>query len=138
MSFRLVLLKFEIMKFAKYVFYVAGVYGIIALLPQYFLESKNGADFPPAITHAEYYYGFIGVGLAFQIVFLIIGSDPQKYRQMIIPSIVEKFSFAVALVVLYLQNRLAPLMLGLGFIDMTLGVLFIASYFALSAEARTK
>ena len=134
MSFKRVLLKFEIMKFAKYVFYVAGIYGIVALVPQYFLESKNSADFPPAITHAEYYYGFIGVALAFQIVFLIIGSDPQKYRQMILPSIVEKFSFAVALVVLYLQNRLAPLMLGLGFIDLTLGVLFIASYFFLAKE----
>jgi len=129
MSFGRVLLKFEIMKFAKYVFYVAGIYGIVALVPQYFLESKNSADFPPAITHAEYYYGFIGVALAFQIVFLLIGSDPQKYRAMMLPSIVEKFSFGIALVVLYLQNRLAPLMLGLGFIDMTLGVLFIASYF---------
>lgn len=134
MSFEIALLKFEIMKFAKYVFYVAGIYGIVALVPQYFLESKNGADFPPAITHAEYYYGFIGVALAFQFVFLIIGSDPQKYRRMILPSIVEKFSFGIALVVLHLQNRLAPLMLGLGFIDMTLGVLFIASYFFLAKE----
>lgn len=122
------------MKFAKYVFYIAGIYGIVALVPQYFLESKNSADYPPAITHAEYYYGFIGVALAFQIVFLVIGSDPQKYRAMILPSIVEKFSFAVALVVLYLQDRLAPSMLGLGFIDMTLGVLFIASYFLIPKE----
>lgn len=122
------------MKFAGYVFYIAGIYGIVALLPQYFLESKNSADFPPVITHAEYYYGFIGVALAFQFVFLIIGSDPQKYRLMILPSIVEKFSFGIALVVLYLQDRLAPLMLGLGFIDMSFGVLFIASYFLIPKE----
>lgn len=122
------------MKFTKYVFYVAGIYGLIALAPQYFLESKNNADFPPAITHPEYYYGFIGVALAFQIAFLIIARDPLKYRQMIIPSVVEKFSFAIAVIVLYLQNRVAPLVLGLGFIDLTLGVLFIASYFLLSKE----
>jgi hypothetical protein len=57
------------MKFAKYTFCAAGIYGLIALLPQYFLEAKNGIDFPPAITHPEYYYGFVGVGLAFKSPF---------------------------------------------------------------------
>ena len=116
------------MKFAKYVFYAAGVYGLIALVPQYFLEEKTGRDYPPAITHAEYFYGFIGVALAFQIVFLIIGGNPSKYRAMMIPSIIEKFSFAIAVVVLYLQNRVAPMMLGAGLIDLVLGVLFVLSF----------
>jgi hypothetical protein len=116
------------MKFAKYVFYAAGIYGLIALLPQYFLEEKTGRDYPPAITHAEYYYGFIGVALAFQIVFLIIGGNPSKYRAMMIPSIIEKFSFAIAVVVLYLQNRLAPMMLAAGLIDLVLGILFVLSF----------
>jgi hypothetical protein len=49
------------MKFAKLVFTIAGVYGILVILPQYFLEAKNGRDFPPPINHPEYYYGFIGV-----------------------------------------------------------------------------
>ena len=116
------------MKFAKYVFYAAGIYGLIALVPQYFLEEKTGLDYPPAITHAEYYYGFIGVALAFQIVFLIIGGNPSKYRAMMIPSIIEKFSFAIAVVVLYLQNRVAPMMLGAGLIDLVLGILFVLSF----------
>ena len=116
------------MKFAKYVFYAAGIYGLIALAPQYFLEEKTGLDYPPAITHAEYYYGFIGVALAFQIVFLIIGGNPSKYRAMMIPSIIEKFSFAFAVVVLYMQNRVAPMMLGAGLIDLVLGVLFVLSF----------
>ena len=54
------------MKFSKIVFRTAGIYGLIVLLPQYFMQAKNGQDFPPAITHPEYYYGFIGVGIAFQ------------------------------------------------------------------------
>ena len=120
------------MKFARYVFYIAGIYGLLALVPQYFMESKTGADFPPAITHAEYFYGFIGVAVAFQIVFLIIAGNPTKYRAMIIPSIIEKFSFAIATIVLYLQDRLATMMLGAGLIDLALGVLFIASYFKIS------
>jgi hypothetical protein len=120
------------MKFAKYVFYIAGIYGIIALAPQYFLEAKTGADFPPAITHPEFFYGFIGVALAFQFVFLIIARNPAKYRLMMLPSVIEKFSFAIALIVLYIQDRLAPLTLGLGFVDFTLGILFIISFFKTS------
>src|SRR5687767_12121999 len=116
------------MKFAKYVFYIAGIYGLIALVPQYFLEEKNSRDFPPAITHAEYYYGFIGVALAFQIAFLIIACNPSKYRTMMIPSIIEKFSFALAVIVLYLQNRVAPMMLGAGLIDLILGILFVLAF----------
>lgn len=122
------------MKFAKYVFYIAGIYGLIALVPQYFLESSNNESFPPAITHPEYFYGFVGVAVACQIVFLIIAKNPVQYRAMILPSIVEKFSFMIAVVVLYLQNRVAPVMLALSFIDMTLGILFVISYIALSKE----
>lgn len=41
------------MKLAKWVFLVSGIYGLVVLIPQYFLESKNGVDYPPAITHPE-------------------------------------------------------------------------------------
>ena len=118
----------EKMKFAKYVFYAAGIYGLIVLAPQYFLEEKTGQDYPPAITHAEYYYGFIGVALAFQIVFLMIARNPSRYRTMMIPSIIEKFSFAIAVIFLYLQNRVAPMMLGAGLIDLVLGILFVLAF----------
>jgi hypothetical protein len=40
--------------------------GLLALLPQYFLEAGNGLDFPPAINHPEYYFGFIGVAVVWQ------------------------------------------------------------------------
>jgi hypothetical protein len=116
------------MKFAKYTFLVAGVLGLIVLVPQYFLFEKNGADFPPAINHPEYYYGFIGVAVAFQLVFLVISRDPLKYRAMMLPSVVEKFSYGLACLALYLQGRLSPVILGAGMIDLLLGVLFIVSY----------
>jgi hypothetical protein len=45
------------MKFARLVFLVAGIYGLIVLVPQFFLERKIGTDTPPPITHAEYFYG---------------------------------------------------------------------------------
>jgi hypothetical protein len=124
------------MKFAKYTFLIAGIYGLLALAPQYFLEEKNNRDFPPAITHPEYFYGFIGVALAWQFVFLLVSRDPARYRPlMLIAAVFEKFSFGVAAIVLYLQNRLHALTLGFGCIDLALGILFLVAYFKTSDTA---
>ena len=116
------------MKFAKTVYYIAGIYGIIVLLPQYFMEAKNGQDYPPPITHPEYYYGFIGVAVAFQFVFLIIARNPVQYRAIMIPSVIEKFSFGIPASILFVQNRLAAPLFAAGLIDMILGLLFIAAF----------
>jgi hypothetical protein len=117
------------MKFAKIAFYAAAVYGFLALIPQYFLESQIGRDAPPAVTHPEFFYGFIGVALVFQIIFIIIAREPVKYRPLMLVSVLEKISFAVPCIVLYLQNRLAAQMLAAGLIDLMLGLLFLTAYF---------
>lgn len=117
------------MKFAKYTFLIAGIYGLLALAPQYFLEAKNNRDFPPAITHPEYYYGFTGVALAWQIVFLMISQNPARYRPLMpIAAVFEKFSFGIAAIVLFLQNRLHAMMLGAGILDLILGLAFIVAF----------
>ena len=116
------------MKFAKRIFLVAGIYGLIVLLPQYVLEAKNGSEFPPPINHPEYYYGFIGVGVAFQVLFLMLARDPLRYRTMMIPAIIEKASFGIAVLLLYLQNRVAPLFFGLSVVDLFFGALFAVAY----------
>lgn len=115
-------------RFAKIVYTVAGVYGLIALLPQYFLEDKTGRDYPPAITHPEYYYGFIGVAVAWQVLFLILARDPIRFRPMMIPSVLEKASFGIAVALLFMTGRVGPLMLAAGIIDLILGTLFAISY----------
>ena len=115
--------------FARWTFLIAGIYGLLALLPMYFMETQFGVDNPPAITHPEFFYGFIGVAVAFQLVFIIISTDPQKYRPLMLAAIVEKFSFVVASAVLLLNGRLAgPILIGVG-IDLLLGVLFFLTWF---------
>ncbi|HEX8652665.1 MAG TPA: hypothetical protein VF708_17755 [Pyrinomonadaceae bacterium] len=116
------------MRFARRLFLIAGIYGLLVLLPQYFLEAKNGRDFPPAITHPEYYYGFIGVALAWQILFLIVARDPVRYRQMMIPAILEKASFGIAVIVLFLQHRVSSFTLGFAIVDLILAALFAVAY----------
>ena len=117
------------MRFARWTFLIAGIYGLLALLPMYFMETQFGVDNPPAITHPEFFYGFIGVAVAFQLVFIIISTDPQKYRPLMLAAIVEKCSFVVASAVLLLNGRLAgPILIGAG-IDLLLGVLFFLTWF---------
>jgi hypothetical protein len=77
------------MKFAKWVFLIAGIYGILAVAPMYFSEHQISRDYPPAITHPEYFYGFAGVTLAWQIAFLVVASNPGRFRLMMLPAVVE-------------------------------------------------
>lgn len=120
--------------FARRVFTGAGIYGLLVLTPQYFLEGRVGRDFPPPITHPEHFYGFIGVALAWQVVFLLVARDPLRYRLMMVPSLLEKLAFGVAAVVLYLEGRLAVPVLGAGVVDLVLGVLFAVAFRATTQQ----
>lgn len=123
------------MRFAKIVFLVAGIQGILILMPLYFMERLVGEHTPPAITHPEYFYGFIGVGLAWQLVFLVMSTDPARYRALILPSIVEKVSYGVALLALFAQRRLPAPVLVFGSADWTFAFLFLAAYFTTKPQA---
>jgi hypothetical protein len=116
------------MKYTKLLYLIAGIYGLIALLPLYFMEWKTGRDYPPAITHPEFYYGFIGVAVAWQLCFLIISRDPRRYRPIMPAAIVEKVSYGIATVVLYRQDRTGAMVLASGVIDLLFGILFLIAY----------
>jgi hypothetical protein len=116
------------MRFARWLFLIAGIYGVLLLPPQYLLEEKIGRDHPPAITHPEYFYGFIGVVLAWQVAFLIIARDPVRYRLLMLPAVLEKFSFGIAALVLGAQQRVSGLVLGFAGVDLILGALFAIAY----------
>jgi hypothetical protein len=116
------------MMFARRVFQVAAIYGFLAVVPLYFSEGKIDRDYPPAITHPEYFYAFAGVALAWQAAFVIIARDPVRYRLMMLPSALEKLSYAVAGAVLYAQGRVVALFLLFAAIDLTLGALFLVAF----------
>jgi hypothetical protein len=116
------------MRFARWVFRVAGVYGLLSVAPLYFLESKIGRDQPPPITHPEYFYVFIGVTLAWQILFLLIGADPVRYRPAMPVAVLEKAAFALAAPILFAMQRVGAQTLAFSMIDGLLGSLFLMAY----------
>jgi len=118
------------MRFAKVVFWVAGIWGMVVITPLYFMFDLIGRKDPPAITHPGFYYGFVGLGLAWQIAFLVIAKDPVRFRLMMIPSMVEKFTYGIAVVALVMQRSMHRSDLVFAGADLTLGVLFVAAYVA--------
>lgn len=122
------------MKFAKIVFWIAGIWGLLVITPLYFMFDLIGRQDPPPITHPGFYYGFIGTALAWQVAFCFIASDPVRYRPLILPGILEKATYCVAVVALVLQGRMHPSDLVFAGTDALLGILFVISYFKTSSR----
>lgn len=116
------------MKFAKWVYAIAGIYGLLVTLPLFFSEQPIGVLMPPALNHVEYYYGFAFAVTAWQIAFLVIARDPLRYRGMMPVTWLEKFPYALGILVLFLQGRSPQQLLLTGSIDFVLGILFVVAY----------
>jgi hypothetical protein len=115
-------------KFAKVVFTAAGTWGLLVTLPLYFLFGTIGRQSPPEINHPEFYYGFVGVTLAWQSVFLLIANDPRRYRIMMLPSAFEKASYVLTILVLFVQRHLSVAQALPATADLAWTVLFISAF----------
>jgi hypothetical protein len=116
------------LRFAKIVFRAAGVWGFVVLIPLYFLLDLIGRQYPPAITHPDFYYGFVGITLVWQVAFLVIANDPVRFRPMMVPAILEKFIYVISVGVLYAQGLLQSGQLLPALPDIPLGILFVAAF----------
>jgi hypothetical protein len=115
-------------RFARRVFLVAGIYGILVLAPQYLIELGIGPPIPGPIAHPEFFYGFIGVALAWQFAFLLIARDVRRYRPLMLVGVLEKLAFGLAVPLLFAAGRVDGKVLVAGVIDLTLGAFFVAAY----------
>jgi vacuolar-type H+-ATPase subunit I/STV1 len=116
------------MRFARIVFWVAGIWGLLMITPLYFIFDQIGEKDPPPITHPAFFYGFAGVALVWQIAFIFIAWDPVRFRPMMIPAILEKLVYSIPVLILVLQKRTRPFDLLFAVVDLSLGVLFVLAY----------
>jgi hypothetical protein len=117
------------MKFMRIVYGIAAAYGLLVLPPLYFLVDRIGREAPPPIAHPEFFYGFLGLAILWQIIFVLIAKDPIRYRPFMPLAILEKFVYSIPVIILYSQGRLHPNILKSAMGDPILGVLFIVAYF---------
>jgi len=125
------------MKFAKYVFIAAGVWGIAVLTPLFFLVDITGRPYPAPSDYPHFYYGFLAVALAWQFAFLVIGSDPVRYRLVMIPAFIEKAGYVVTTLLLYSQGRISFDEAGTAIPDSLLLALFVVAFLKTSRGVRS-
>ncbi len=116
--------------FAKWLFRLAGIVGTLVLLPLYFIEfgSGLGLGIPVPLDQPGYFYGFVGVALAWQFVFIVIAQDVRRYRPLMLCGVAEKLLFGLAMVILYTQGRIAADLVSVGGFDLALGLLFAIAF----------
>ena len=112
------------MKVARLIFGIAGIYGLIVLLPLYFAAPW----LEPAPNRPEDYYGFLGAASVMQLVYLTIAGDPVRYRPLMPVAALAKAVFFVTILALWLQERTANPAMLLASIDMSLGVAFLVAW----------
>ena len=119
---------------ARWLFRGAAIYGLIILVPLYFLERQVAA--PAArLDHPIYYYGFVGAAAAWQLVYWTIGDDPVAYRAFMPLAVVAKFGFWVPSLILWLNGRAPTSTFAVTNGDLVLGIAFFLAWRTLKTSA---
>jgi hypothetical protein len=117
-------------RFARVVFTIAGIWGVLIMTPLYFTFDAIGRAYPPPITHPDLYYGFVGVTLVWQVAFLVIASNPVRYRAFMLTAILEKSLYVGTILVLAMQGQLQTgQAAAIAVPDGVLGLLFVRAFF---------
>ena len=112
------------MGLARWVFRVAGLYGIVVVAPMFFMERQMA----PGAAHPVFFYAWVSVDLAWQILFLVLSTDPTRYRPMMPVCVLVKAAAVVAIPWLYVVGRVRDMWLGAAAVDLVFAVLFLAAY----------
>jgi len=112
------------MTFARRVFLTTGLYGVIVIAPQFFLEKSV----TPAVSHPEQYYGFLGAVLAWNIAYLVMSRDPGRYRPLMLVGSLGKVLFSAFLTLLWFQGRVPSFLLAFAAIDLGIVALYIEAW----------
>jgi hypothetical protein len=106
------------MKFAKIVFWIAGLFGLIACVGLYMQPGSY------------VFYGIIGTLIAWQIAFIMIALDPVRYRPIMLTAVLEKLLWSITLAWLHLKGQVTAKELVSGVAPHgLLGVLFVLAYY---------
>ena len=124
------------MKLAKWIFLIAGIFGLLVTAPMALAEKAIEQIMPPAVNHPEFFYGFVCLNACWQVLYLFLSTDPVRYRPMMVPSFLAKASGVIALTWLYLQKRISNQWTVTIIIDGIWAILFLVAFW--SAGRRPK
>jgi hypothetical protein len=114
------------MRFAKYVFRIAGVYGLLVTFPLYFMEQRNGLSSRSQSSRILLLIHWCH--RCIQILFFFVASDPVRYRPLMFLCVLEKVSLVPTFFILFPQGRYPVLGIPFVVIDLAFGILFVFAY----------
>ena len=126
------------MRLARWIYLVAAIYGLLILAAGLFAERALDASGAP-LAHPEFYYGFYGSAIVWQLVFLLIASDPARFRVLMPITFLEKAAFLLSNLALLTTGRMSmggPFIGGL--IDGALMILFVVAWLRTPRSAAAK
>ena len=112
------------MRLAHWVFRVAGVYGIVVVAPMFLMERQMA----PGAAHPVFFYAWVSVNLAWQLLFLVLSVDPTRFRPVIPVCVLQKAAAVVAIPWLFVVHRVGGMWLGAALVDLVFALLFLAAY----------
>jgi hypothetical protein len=118
----------------RWLFRGAAIYGLIILLPLYLAEKAVAAP-EGLLQHAEYYYGFVGAAVSWQLIYWTIGGDPVRFRPLMALAVIAKLSFWVPTFLLWLVGRTPTTTFALACPDLVLAIAFFAAWRATPRSA---
>lgn len=124
------------MRLARIVFIVAGIWGIVVLTPLFWLVDVTGRPYLPPVDYPHFFYGFLSVAMAWQIAFLLIASDPARFRPLMIAALVEKLGYVVTVTMLFARGRIAGADAQTAVPDLMLCCLFAVAFVSTRPSAR--
>lgn len=116
------------MRFARFIFIGAGIWGIVVLTPLYWLVDVTGRRYAPPADYPQFFYGFVSVAMAWQIAFLAIGWSPARFRPLMIPCMLEKLGWVTTLGLLHGQARISTTDAQAAVPDLLLAALFMVAF----------
>ena len=123
-------------KFARVVFIGAGIWGIVVLTPLYWLVDLTGRAYSPPADYPHFFYGFFSVAMAWQMAFLVIGSNPARFWPLMVPCVVEKLGYVATVGFLYGQARISTVDAQTALPDSLICILFIVALAKMRAAER--
>ena len=124
------------MVFAKRVFTWAAIFGFVMVGPLFLAEGLVARIQGHAVADPHWYYGFAAVALAFQVVYLMIGRDPARYRPLMPVCGLAKFGFGIVVWTLVGLGRTEPMFGLIATPDMLWAAAFLMAYRMTATTAR--
>jgi len=117
------------MTFAKWVFTIGGIWGVLIIGPLFFVEGMMADAAGKPFNHPDTYYGFVASTFAWQLGYLVIGRNPAPYRPFMLLGALGKVIYFASTWILFARGRIVITVPMVASPDILLATLFVVAWF---------